>query len=200
MGIRVTVSDLEPAAAERQGWTATNQHATSPEMCFRPNLVDKESFNERVALKYVDMNSIPADLKDYDFCWSICSLEHLGSISKGLDFVERSLATLVKGGVAVHTTEFNFANDAETIDNWPTVLFQRHHFEELSARLQAKGHVVTELDFNVGDMPMDKFIDLPPYIHDFKGAVKEAWSQNANHLKLMIDGFPSTCFGLIITN
>ena len=36
-------------------------------------------------------------------------------------------------------------------------------------RLMRKGHKVAELDFNVGDKPMDKFIDLPPFAHDFKG-------------------------------
>ncbi len=103
-----------------------------------------------------------------------------------------------KGGIAVHTTEFNFSNDQETIDNWGTVLFQRKHFEELAMRLRRKGHILAELDFNIGDKPMDKFIDLPPFTHDFKGSLKDMWANGANHMKLSLDGFPCTCFGLII--
>ena len=41
----------------------------------------------------------------------------LGSISQGLDFIENSLNTLVKGGISIHTTEFNFTNNEHTIDN-----------------------------------------------------------------------------------
>ena len=198
MGINITVTDLEPAAARAQGWLATNQHTTSLDRCFRPDLVSKDVFFELVRLEYADMNSIPAHFRNYDFSWSICAFEHLGSIARGLAFVENSLETLAGGGVAVHTTEFNFANDEQTIDNWPTVLFQRRHFIELGARLRAHGHLVSEFDFNVGNKPMDKFIDMPPHLHDFKGVIKDSWSQGGNHLKISIDGFPSTCFGIII--
>ncbi len=97
MGIDVTVTDLEPVAAKRLGWLTTNQHATAIDQCLRPNLVDRETFLRHVTLKYVDMNEIPSDMKDYDFCWSVCALEHLGSIAKGLDFVENSLRNYEKG-------------------------------------------------------------------------------------------------------
>jgi hypothetical protein len=160
--------------------------------------VDRDTFAARVTHAFVDMNAIPSTLRDYDFCWSICSFEHLGSIARGLAFVENSLDTLRPGGVAVHTTEFNFLNDEETIDNWATVLFQRKHFESLAERLARRGHRVAALDFDVGNKPMDRFIDLPPYDHDLVGTARESWHGHTKHLKLMLDGFPSTCFGLII--
>jgi len=31
---------------------------------------------------------LPADLTGFDFCWSICALEHLGTIAQGLDFIK----------------------------------------------------------------------------------------------------------------
>jgi hypothetical protein len=198
LGVYVTITDLEPEAASNQGWLATSQHTTSAAMCFRPNLIDEATFNKMVRLEYADMNAIPAHFNDYDFCWSICALEHLGSIAQGLSFVENSLNVLAPGGVAVHTTEFNFSNDNETVDNWPTVLFQSKHFRELAYRLRELGHTVAELDFDIGGGPMDKFIDLPPFVHDFKGIMLKSWSHDSNHLKINIDGFPSTCFGLII--
>ncbi len=116
----------------------------------------------------------------------------------GLDFIENSVATLRPGGVAVHTTEFNFLNDEETVDNWPTVLFQRKHFRELADRLTAAGHHVAPLNFDVGRGVLDKFIDIPPYEHDWTPEMIRQWGGNAQHLKLNIDGFASTCFGLII--
>jgi 2-polyprenyl-3-methyl-5-hydroxy-6-metoxy-1,4-benzoquinol methylase len=197
LGCDVTMTDLAPTAAAEKGWVATNQHTSSVDTGHHPHLVDRERFLEHVTLEYVDMNAIPATLRGYDFCWSLCCLEHLGSIRLGLDFIKNSMETLRPGGVAVHTTEFNFLNDAETLDNWATVLFQRRHLEAVAADLRAQGHKVARLDFNIGNEPMDRFIDLPPYDHDLTGAASR-WANGSQHLKLMLDGFASTCFGLIV--
>jgi hypothetical protein len=100
--------------------------------------------------------------------------------------------------VAIHTTEFNFLDDSQTIDNWPTVLFQRRHFTQLAAELRKEGHDVGELDFRIGDKPLDKFIDVPPFAHDWPKPLALEWRDSPAHLKISIDGFASTCFGLII--
>ena len=139
-GIAVTVTDLDPKTSKDLGWISTGQHMTSRDKAFHSALVQKDKFDELVSLRYVNMNDIPDDLGDYDFCWSICALEHLGSIEQGLDFICNSLKTVRKGGLAIHTTEFNYLCDNETIDNWPTVLFLRKHFEEVAARLEAEGN------------------------------------------------------------
>jgi hypothetical protein len=192
------MTDLAPTEAAEKGWVTTNQHTSSIEKGFHPHLVGREEFLQRVSLEYVDMNAIPPTLAGYDFCWSLCCLEHLGSIRLGLEFIENSLSTLKPGGIAVHTTEFNFLNDTETIDNWATVLFQRRHIEMLADRLREKGHTVAKLNFDIGNGPMDRFIDLPPYDHDLTGAGAR-WASGSQHLKLMLDGFASTCIGLIVT-
>lgn len=194
-GVTVTVTDLSPEQSEGRGWASSNQYTATIEHAFKRHLVTRERFDANVTLAYVDMNAIPEGLSGFDFCWSICALEHLGSIRQGLDFVRNALSTLRPGGVAVHTTEFNFSNDTETLDNWATVLFQRQHFQALAAELTAAGHTVAPLDFHVGSKPLDKFIDLPPWDNEL---IKE-WSGSAAHLKLAIDGFPSTCFGVIVT-
>ena len=197
-GVRLTVTDMAPEDANSKGWMNTRQHATTIDALFMPHLADRGTFDRNVGLRYVDMNAIPSDLKDYDFCWSVCALEHLGSIAQGLAFIRNSLATLRPGGVAVHTTEFNFLNDNQTIDNWPTVLFQRRHFTQLAEELRKEGHDVGELDFRIGDKPLDKFIDIAPFPHDWPQSTAPEWSGSVAHLKLSIDGFASTCFGLII--
>ena len=195
--IDVTMTDLGSEQAFEAGWTATNQHAQTLAASHHPHLVSREAFDQRVALRTVDMNAIPDDLANFDFCWSICALEHLGTIAKGLDFVENSLRTLRPGGLSVHTTEYNINPVGDTIDNWPTVLFQRKHFEELAQRLTAQGHTVAPLDFFLGDRPMDRFVDLPPYHHDLPADMTD-WIGEPRHLKLGIDGFPCTCFGILV--
>jgi 2-polyprenyl-3-methyl-5-hydroxy-6-metoxy-1,4-benzoquinol methylase len=198
-GVQVTVTDQAPEAMKAQGWARTNQHTTSIEQAFKPQLISRDVFDRNVSLRYVDMNAIDSDLKDYDFCWSICAFEHLGSIQKGLDFVVNSLNTIRPGGLSVHTTEFNFANDKKTIDNRRTVLFQRKHFLDLERRLRVEGHGVAPLSFNVGDLPLDKFIDLPPFVDSWSSDLKESWGCGSYHIKVSVDGFPATCFGIIVT-
>lgn len=195
--VAVTVTDLAPASAQAAGWAATNQHVSNLEQTFHPHLVSRELFDRNIRLRDVDMTAIPDDLVDYDFCWSTCALEHLGTIQAGLDFIENSLKTLRPGGLAVHTTEFNLDPDGPTIDNWPTVLFQQKHIEALAARLRAQGHDVATLDFDYGDKPMDRFIDIPPFTHNMPKKLEE-WFGPSLHLKVSVDGFPCTCFGIIV--
>ncbi|WEJ99506.1 MAG: methyltransferase domain-containing protein [Candidatus Sphingomonas phytovorans] len=196
-GASVTMTDLPPADAAAAGWVSTNQYSSTVDMAFRPYLVTKDVFDARVDLRHVDMNAIPPDLIDFDFCWSICALEHLGSLDNGLDFIVNSLKTLRPGGLSVHTTEFNIDPDGPTIDNWPTVLFQKKHLEGLAKKLRDAGHEVAELDFFLGDKPLDRFIDLPPFHHDLSPTIAE-WIGGPQHLKVATDGFPCTCFGIIV--
>lgn len=169
-GCLVTATDLPPEDQRAKGWAETTQLATL-EKLFRGHLVDRETFDRNVSFRHLDMTSIPKDVRDFDFCWSVCAFEHLGSIEAGAVFMEDIMDTLKPGGVSIHTTEFNFSNDQETVDNWPTVLFQRRHFADMAKRLEAKGHRVMPLDFDVGSRPLDRFIDIPPYAHDVNGAL-----------------------------
>jgi len=195
-GVTSTVTDLPIEEAEGRGWIETGQHISGLESAFHPRLVSRELFDRSVDFRPVDMNAIPDDLTGYDFCWSICALEHLGTIEQGLTFIERSLDTLRPGGVAVHTTEFNI-EDGPTIDNWPTVLFQKRHFEALAAKLTAQGHKVAELDFDPGKGVLDRFIDLPPWEHDMQPSLNQLMPHSL-HLKVGTDGFITTCAGIVI--
>lgn len=204
IGISVTVTDLEPTRVKGMGWAETGQHTKSIDSAYHPNLVSRKKFDEMTKLEYVDMNYIPNSLDGlYDFCWSICALEHVGSIAQGLAFIKNSLNCLKPGGVAIHTTEFNYNEVDRTVDNHPTVLFLAKHFAELNRLLAADGYEVAPLDFNIGAGLLDSFVDLPPYDFDkflpytakVKG-IKDAY--RLGHLKLSVDGFPSTCFAITI--
>jgi SAM-dependent methyltransferase len=183
-GCSVVATDLEPDSAQRAGWVDTNQHASQIAALNTRGICDPGRFAEQVTFRFVDMNHIPADFSDFDFTWSACCLEHLGSIRNGLAFIKNSIATLRPGGIAVHTTELNCSSDNRTLESGPTVLFLRRHFHDLAARLRAAGHQL-ELNFNIGDQPTDAHVDVPPYTSD-------------THLKLRIAQYASTSFGLII--
>jgi len=150
-GCRITATDMAPDEAEAAGWTLTAQHAAGIETLRRPNLCDDAVFDAGVEFLNVDMNHIPDDLTGYDFCWSACAFEHLGSIEHGLAFVEQSIKTLKPGGWAVHTTELNLSSNLDTVAEGGTVLFRRRDMDELADRLRAAGHEVLPFDYDAGD-------------------------------------------------
>lgn len=187
-GCQITATDLESNEAENLGWVAAGQFSDlGLEQLNRFQICPPEEFSKRVAYRSVDMNAIPSDLVDYDFCWSSCAFEHLGSIEKGLDFVVNAMKTLKPGGIAVHTTEFNLSSDDQTIDNqFEFVLFRKKDILDLSRRLTSLGHDVVPIDFSTGQGPVDSFIDLHPYF------------RKNMFLKFRVEGYVSTSIGLII--
>jgi len=185
-GVSVLATDLEPERAQEEGWVHTAQHAASKDGLNARGLCDPAKFQKLVDFRFMDMNAIDADLTaGFDFCWSACALEHLGSIGNGLGFIERSIDCLRPGGVAVHTTEFNCSSNFETLDNDATVLFRKKDFLRLADRLAERGCSLS-FNFHLGEQPLDKHVDLPPYSSD-------------NHLKLLISRWTSTSFGIIAT-
>ncbi len=196
-GVRVLATDLPAADQRAAGWQRSNEHAADLRVLHDPTLCDWETFDRRCRFMAVDMNDIPADLRDrFDFCWSVCSFEHLGSVEKGLAFVANSVRCLKPGGVAVHTTEYNLSNGGETIDNHETVLFNRGHIERLGRELAAQGHRLLPVDFSTGTGPLDSFVDIPPFPQD--GAAWDMRLPETPHLRLSVDGFAATSIGLIV--
>jgi SAM-dependent methyltransferase len=162
-GVEVVATDLAPSSREALGWTRSGQHAAGVESLLRPKVCDPEAFRRLVTWQAVDMRSIPGDLTHFDFCWSACSLEHLGTLKDGLDFIEQSLATLAPGGIAVHTTEFNLSSEEDTIETGPVVVYRERDVRDLKGRLEAAGHQLAEFDLSRGDGLLDKYVDVPPY-------------------------------------
>jgi hypothetical protein len=165
----------------------------------RDDLVDQISFNRNVQHRNATGSAIGEGLSGFDACWSVGQAASMGSIRQGMDFVVRSMNVLKPGGLAVHLFDFNFADDDRTIDNWNPVLLQRRHIEALAAELKAAGHLPARLDFHVGHQPLDRFIDPPPFETDRTMAFDRLWRDGwqAAHLKVAIDGFAVTSFGLI---
>lgn len=182
--LSILATDLCSEHAAEQGWVETAQHAGTKATLNDRGICPPDLFEQLVDFRFMDMNSIDPDITEFDFCWSACALEHLGSIEKGISFIRKSLHCLKPGGVAIHTTELNCSSDTDTLDETSTVLFRRRDFIELAEGLIADGHEIS-LNFDVGDMPLDKHVDVPPFSQD-------------NHLKLQIDKWVTTSFGLII--
>ena len=184
-GCEITATDMDPHAAVEKGWTQSDQHAAGLEALRFDNLCPPDVFEQSVQFRVCDMNDIAGDLKDYDFCWSSCALEHLGSIGHGLRFIENSIGCLRPGGWAVHTTEFNISSDTDTLEQGGTVLYRDRDLKEFVQRLETAGHSVAPLSLTPGNQPLDDYVDVPPY-------------RQQPHLQLAIAGYACTSVGLII--
>ncbi|OSZ76926.1 hypothetical protein CAP36_10855 [Chitinophagaceae bacterium IBVUCB2] len=184
-GCDILATDILPAKGMEMGWTNANQLCFGIESLNTRGLCDEKTLKEHVTYRPVDMNSIPADLTGFDFNWSSCSFEHLGSIEKGLAFLTNQLSTLKPGSWAVHTTEFNISSNDKTIEQGDTVVFRKKDIDRVVEELRRMGHFVGELDYSLGGEPEDFQVDFLPH-------------QQKVHLKLQLDQFVVTSIGLII--
>jgi FkbM family methyltransferase len=181
----IVATDLEATAAAGHGWIETDQHASALEDLNARGICDSEQFRQRVSFRTGDMNRISTELRDFDFVWSSCAFEHLGSIRHGLEFVVNAMRCLRPGGVAVHTTEFNLTSNYHTIEAHNLVFFRRYDIEQLIRTLEHDGHTVAPLNLNPGLGPVDRYVDLPPY-------------RREPQLRLRMDQYVFTSIGLII--
>jgi len=188
-GCSVLATDQPSTNDDAARWASTGEYTGNREGLARPALCDPQLFDSRVTFRPVDMTAVPDDLIGFDFCWSLCAMEHLGSLEAGARFVERSLQCLRPGGIAVHTTELNLSSDDRTLADGPTVLYRKRDIDSLAARLEAKGHVVAPLDYDAGDGVLDRYVDGRPWVQ---------WADRPV-LRVDLDGFVSTSFALVIT-
>lgn len=184
-GCDIVATDILPERGKEMGWTDADQLCFGMESLNTRGLCDEQTLQEHVTYRPVDMNNIPPDLTGFDFNWSSCSFEHLGSIEKGLNFLKNQLKTLKPGGWAVHTTEFNISSDDSTLDKGDTVVFRMRDLEKIFNELEDMGHFVEQRDYSLGGLPEDFQVDVFPHKQDI-------------HLKLQLNEYVVTSIGLII--
>jgi hypothetical protein len=127
-------------------------------------ILDKNTFLQRLQFQKCDMNNIGDDVQGYDFCWSSCALEHLGSLRLGMDFIINSVEkTLNIGGIACHTTEYNLSSNGDTVESGSTVLYRRSDLDALIAELRERGHQLDEFIIAPDAHFLDGYVDTPPF-------------------------------------
>ncbi len=178
-GCEIVATDLDVSDSRSKAWTNGNQLLTHVEALNERGICPKADFQKLVSYRAADMNRIPADLRGFDFSWSSCAFEHLGSIENGLNFYLNQMETLKPGGWAVHTTEFNVVSDRDTVDGEDTVLFRKQDIGRLLAELEKRGFRPEPIDYRAGSMPLDYYVDVPPYAGN-------------HHLKLRLKNFVTT--------
>lgn len=165
-------------------WTATQQHAKQLADLHKPAIVDRRRFDEHVQFQVADMRRIPATLRNFDFLWSSCALEHLGSLTAGIAFIHDALACLRPGGIAVHTTEFNVASNEATLETPGLSVYRKRDVDDLVATLRGEGHEVWPVNCFPGAAQIDELVDEAPY--------------GLPHLKLRMADCTFTSMGIVV--
>lgn len=185
---RVLATDLSIDEARDKGWVSTLQHADGMKDLYTSSkyICEKDKFYGNVCFENMDMNNISDHTKGkFDFTWSACALEHLGSLQHGLEFIRNSLDCLKPGGIAVHTTEFNLSSDSKTMETPSCSVYRKSDILPFIEKLEAEGFIVSPLNLNTGELSVDQYIDLPPY-------------KFSPHLKLMLEQYIVTSIGIAI--
>jgi SAM-dependent methyltransferase len=180
-GCEVIATDAPQDVA---GWETTGQHSDSREALRAPWICDNAAFDRLVSHRPADMTDIPDDLTGYDFTWSSCCFEHLGSLQAGMDFVVESVRRLNPGGIAVHTTEFNVGSNDDTLSEGGTVIYRQRDLDALVAQLRAEGFDADPVVAAPHAHMLDAHVDAPPYAKP--------------HLKLQLMGHVTTSVGVVV--
>ncbi len=188
MGAKITATDAFPSE-ETTGWAATNQYASALDDLYIPQVVAQDLFLKNVEFRYADMR-LPTTFPEgkYDFIWSSCAFEHLGTLEAGNYFVLSSADQLLKaGGIAVHTTEFNVSSEDDTLTAGSDVIYRRKDLERIAASLRRVGCGMNPVDYDLGIEPEDLNYDYPPYE-----------THGRRHIKLLVGDYIVTSVLIII--
>lgn len=182
-GAYIVATDMDPSSFNTMfsldGWSKTAQYANSLEPLRREDICPREVFDKRVIFRHADMNHIPPEFfGKFDFVWSSCSVEHVGSITLGKRFLVNVMDVLKPGGVSIHTTELNLSSLDRTIEAGGSVIFRKKDLDDVSNALRILGHEVADIDYNSGNDPHDLVPDRPPFSVE-------------NHVKLKIGEYTS---------
>ena len=186
-GVEIVASDQSLEGAVKAGWVRSNEHSADLSALNDRGICTDRMFGELVSFAEMDMNAIDAKFNgQFDFCWSACSLEHLGSLAHGIQFIVNSMKVLKPGGVAVHTTEYNLSSNDATIDYRDLVVYRRRDIDALLSELAAAGHKPAPIDYEIGEGFAETVVDLPPY------------GRGEPHLRLRLAEFDCTSIGIIV--
>lgn len=200
-GAKIIGTDLDINNANASDWKNTNQHLSNFNL---RGIVDKNIFDNSFTMDYVDMNNIPKKYLNskFDFIWSSCALEHLGSIKNGLDFIKNSLGCLKSGGIAVHTTEYNLLSETEHCDHKYSSIYSKHDLLTLKNELELLGYKVLPINFNRENNPINNYVDTPNYCDGKSVKLCEEIMknpQNKCHINLLIHNrYVSTSIYIVI--
>ncbi len=166
IGCELVASDLSESDPRALRWVQQRQHLSCARW-FAGWDAEVSLGHSRVSTRSIDMASFVVSANEresYDFVWSSCAVEHLVSAEQpnldgGLEFVERTLALLRPGGVAVHTTEWGLSDEPILGEN--EVLHGTHQLRAFLDGISSDKYQC-DVTFDLGDNRLDHVVDYLP--------------------------------------
>lgn len=184
--VNILATDLSLSIDSAKAWVVTGQNAGGNlEKLYKEEICEKDIFRKYVQYQDVDMNYLPDNLGKFDFCWSSCAIEHVGSLEQSKEFLKNMINVLKPGGVAVHTTEFNLISNDDTVEKGNSVIFRRKDVIEMQEWFKANGHHM-EISFDRGCDEGDLYVGIPPF------------RSQPYHLNIMLDEYIATSFAIVV--
>ena len=199
LGCKITATDNVSA----DNWDSDGQYATNISDLYYSNIISKEKFDANVVFRQEDMNNISDELKQqrFDFIWSVCAFEHLGSIQHGVNFITESSKLLKEGGIACHTTEYNLTSNTDTIEAPNIVVYRQQDILLMKQKLEEMNLVVAPLRLNQSDDYHNKItvprVLEPGWDKNIEACDCKIWNY---HCTLNFGTYDITCFLLVIGN
>lgn len=186
-GATIVASDLHVEQSQAE-WNQTGQHAAAlDDIWAGEHICPRKDFDRLVSFQAMDMNALPEGDGSFDFIWSSCAFEHLGSLENGLAFVKNAMSFLRPGGVAVHTTEYNVTSNDDTLFDGGAVIYRRRDIEDLERSLRRMQHGMEWPDFEPGTHPYDLYYDEAPF-----------FTKGLPHVKLLQADFVCTSYAVVV--
>ena len=186
MGATIEATDIDDADVAEL-WRTNNEYGGNLLSLLHPDVTSEDRFHKNVSFYHADMNDLSQFKKHhYDFLWSSCAIEHVGSLEKSISFVKRSMQLLKPGGIAVHTTEFNLDSTTNTVEMGGSILYRRSDLEQLDFELRKEYACIEPMDLNPGYERDDVLYDYQPYYENGRA-----------HIKIILDGLLTTSLLLI---
>lgn len=151
----------------------------------------------RVSARHMDMRALEFVDRAFDFCYSSCAMEHIGTYDDFLMHLREVRRVLKDDGVYVLTTEFHYGDDAITVPN--NYYFSSGYLAELvgAVSLEAFGGIDGSLWPHALNSPLPSNLgDL--CAHSTEG-IAGRLLESAPHVQLLTGGLPFTSLNVVLT-
>lgn len=125
----------------------------------------------RIENRIVDMNWIDGasgkglvEEEQYDFSWSICSMDHCGDVWLTKRFLLNQMNSLKYGGVGIHTAEYTINVGMPRTGS--TVFLTCDDVVDITQLMNMLGYEIAPMDWFIGDRFEDHRIDCDPFEGD----------------------------------
>jgi len=155
--------------------------------------------DSKLSALHMDMRSLAFEDTTFDFAYSACAFEHIGTDTDFLRHLDEVYRVLKDGGTYVMTTEFTFASKTVPIKN--NYLFSAEHLGRLLAdsRFTPEQHFDARITEQSANFPLPGRVDDLSYLGDHHFAETLVSAGVIPHVQVLYGKHPFTSCLFVLT-